>query len=357
MIESMRVYEAKTFLRSTILNSNVISSNNTLPRGCYQQLDNFGRSYYVFDGCPEGALVSTSIKQRSCLPLAFQAFKSSLVISREKTSFPKSGNSGAAKRGLVTELSQKSKNMMRFKCVNSRLPLISQFCLSYPEQFPNDGRKVQAHFNAFLTRLRGYFKTRSIDFVYLWIKEFQKRGAPHFHLFLSVKRSKELHRYMAKLWNRLAGQSDRVAHYRVHINPKNFIDWDMGNAQYLTKYLEKSDQKLTPEEYKNVGRFWGSSRGIVSPTRDITVKELSEIGFDATQVKQIVRWVGRWHENKLKYAKEEMIAKGKKPINIKSKVRKTSQGLHIFNAADIFRKSVHYILNLPDEIIPFSFQN
>ena len=34
-------------------------------------------------------------------------------------------------------------------------------------------------------------------------------------------------------------------------------------AYYMAKYMDKAEQKEVPENYKNVGRFWGASRLII----------------------------------------------------------------------------------------------
>jgi hypothetical protein len=338
------VYTAHTFLSSVALGSahlsNSVDHSQGLPTDCKFELDCCGR----------GQLVYTAISQRSrFLPLSFQVFKSSLKIVRSPVSFSKICQGGGSSRGAVRVLTQKSKSRLRFTCLNARLPLISQFCLTYPADFPNDGRIVQSHFNAFMTRFRDYCKRRNIDFVYLWVKEFQKRGAPHFHLFLSLPVSDQLHSYMAQLWNRVAG-NNQLEHLAFHLNKNNFIEWEMGNGQYLTKYLEKNYQKMTPVDFKNVGRFWGSSRHIVNVDRDITYDDLRDI-IDESEIKLIVRWLGRWHENKLKNIYKSLKSQGKKAIKIKSKIRRSIQSNHVFFAAPVFRQIINYFLNLPDPLL------
>lgn len=78
--------------------------------------------------------------------------------------------------------SDKSRARLRHVAENSALPLISQFSLTYHHEFPDYGRTCKAHLNAFLTFLR-----RIIPGIgNLWLAEFQRRNAPHFHLFLTI---------------------------------------------------------------------------------------------------------------------------------------------------------------------------
>lgn len=52
----------------------------------------------------------------------------------------------------------------------------------------------------------------------------------------------------------------RMAVYRVH---SHVLAWcglqkKDGAARYVTKYATKAEQKRIPEDYKNMGRFWGA---------------------------------------------------------------------------------------------------
>lgn len=105
-----------------------------------------------------------------------------------------------------------------------------------------------AHFRA---RLRRYL---GIDFKYIAVPEFQKRGAVHFHMLLwAGSLNKELmyerdNRYLQRLW--LLGFVDIMQ-----------TDGDIKLAHYLGKYLSKSlcDQRLSGE------KAYSASRNVVRP--------------------------------------------------------------------------------------------
>jgi hypothetical protein len=127
-----------------------------------------------------------------------------------------------------------------------------------------------------------------------------------------------------------------------HKNPRNFIDWDMGNGQYLCKYLDKEAQKAVPEEFHNVGRFWGCTRGIVAIPTEVRDKYITEhLAAKVDQpVKVITRWLAKWHENKVKRA-----SKGKSH----SKIRRTPNSYTIANGAkQVFLQIIEYMSGLPN---------
>lgn len=133
-----------------------------------------------------------------------------------------------------------------------------------------DGRTVKKHWNSFLNWLRREYRGCH----YLWIIEFQARGVPHFHLFLTLPHDTPgLHKNMAHKWHEIA-EPESPSHLRFHLHHSNFIPWDMGTAGYLCKYLDKEHQKSVPEGFTGVGRFWGNSRGLVP---DAILVEMDDI--------------------------------------------------------------------------------
>jgi hypothetical protein len=133
--------------------------------------------------------------------------------------------------------------------------------LTYPRDYPSDGKTVKGHLNDFLLWLR-----KDIGrFSYLWFLEFQRRGAPHFHIL--IDRDFRSHGVLSALrfrvsaeWYRIVGSGDSkhlAAGTRVEkIRKKE------GARRYCVKYAQKMKQKVVPKEYVNVGRFWGASRNV-----------------------------------------------------------------------------------------------
>lgn len=149
--------------------------------------------------------------------------------------------------------------------------------LTYPEKFPADGRKVKRHLDAFLRYLRRR------DIAYMWVLEFQKRGAPHFHLLLNgwlprdrwEKDGRQVaagtpgavlaRRGIESEWYGIVGSGEEKhlrAGTEIHAiqSPAHAKDYISKRAEQLLDYMGKLDQKDVPDCYVNVGRFWGCSR-------------------------------------------------------------------------------------------------
>jgi hypothetical protein len=63
----------------------------------------------------------------------------------------------------------------------------------------------------------------------------------------------------------------------------------MGSGAYLCKYLSKSAQKIVPEGFEGVGRFWAASRFLVPMPVEIATEEVEE-------PEKIVRTLCKHHE-------------------------------------------------------------
>lgn len=168
-------------------------------------------------------------------------------------------------RGEIDAFSNKSRARLKFTASNAFPHLVSMFVCTYGDSVvPTDGRVAKKHLHRFLMCIRRKFPLAS----YLWLLEFNtKRNCPHFHIFLSFPAKKEIRLWLAKTWVRVVGAEgeEKKKMLSVHEHSLSFIDWNMGKAGYLTKYLEKSSQKNVPQGFQKVGRFWGSTRSIVPP--------------------------------------------------------------------------------------------
>lgn len=125
--------------------------------------------------------------------------------------------------------------------------------LTYPGSWPTNGPALKQDINAFTQWLR----RRKIR--YVWVLEFQERGAPHFHLLIDGWVSKS---ELSKAWFRIVGSGD-VRHLAVGTQVKGIDENTDKLAWYLSKYLGKDSQKNVPDGFKDVGRFWGATRGLI----------------------------------------------------------------------------------------------
>lgn len=184
----------------------------------------------------------------------------------------------------ILEFSQKSRSNLLHTCRNSGHEIKSQICLTYHESWSEDGKQVKKDINNFSR----YLSRKFSDLHYLWVLEFQERTAPHFHFFSDIPTKPEFRvpfrvvpsqRDLAELWVLRVQKlhlPGAITTLDFHSHEKNFFDWQMKSGSYLTKeYIEKSIQKDVPENFKNVGRFWGASRNM-KPRFDIVDPETTQ---------------------------------------------------------------------------------
>lgn len=227
---------------------------------------------------------------------------------------------GGGKRGEIKSFSWGSKARLRFTAVNAFPPLISQFGMTYHQRNP-DGREVKKDLYDFLKRLsRKYPEAK-----YLWILEFQKRAVVHFHMWLTLPVSRGLHEFLANTWHEIA-EPESDYHLWWHLrdgseDPKenNFIPWEMRGAGYLCKYLDKERQKMVPEGFVGVGRFWGCSKGLVGKCEEVSEFEIQKkfSHGDPVASTKILRHLCKSQEKKLngkKWIKKKWINKARKSI-------------------------------------------
>lgn len=259
----------------------------------------------------------------------------------------KPDNSGGL-RSEISSFSAQSKKRLKFSASNAFPLLISQFGMTYHRTTP-DGKTVKKHLNNFLTAINRQYP----ESANLWILEFQSRGVPHFHIFLSLSHDQPgLHKFLADTWHRIS-EPDSKEHLRFHKHKNNFIAWDMGSGSYLCKYLDKEHQKAVPEGFTGVGRFWGNTRGLVPDPDEISATDLdhafSHESVDETTgeitefnaMPYIVRTLCRHHEKSLRNSPW------------KSSARKRPTCYTLPNSAGILRKLEAYLFTDKSRILPF----
>lgn len=195
-------------------------------------------------------------------------------------------------RGSISSFTPGSRRRLRWAASNASPALISQFGMTYHKE-TLDGWTIKRQLDAFLKALR----RKHPGVGYLWILEFQSRGVAHFHLFLTLSHETEnLQTFMAETWHRVTGEKD-VWHLEFHRDRRqNFIEWEIGDGSYLCKYLDKLHQKAVPEGFKGVGRFWGTSRGLVPPPDVVE-------GDNGAMPADIIRTLCKHHEKSLRHSK------------------------------------------------------
>jgi hypothetical protein len=169
---------------------------------------------------------------------------------------PVSRRKGAA----IQVFSHQSVKRLRFACDELSWRFKSMFTLTYPDAYISDGRRVKRHLDTFIKFLKRFLlKTYGHVLAGLWFLEFQKRGAPHFHLFtnyvISMLEFRKLAESVSEAWYRIVSSGDKN-HLMAGTRCELLREKHAASA-YAVKYAEKFYQKNVPEDYDSVGRFWG----------------------------------------------------------------------------------------------------
>lgn len=187
---------------------------------------------------------------------------------------------GGGVRGDIKFFSNASQRRLTMAVRNTADLWDGFLTLTYPADFPTDGRAVKRHLNAFCSYLRRN------KVAYIWVLEFQKRGAPHFHFLLRGFLPKK---QVATHWADIVGSWDRERHIRVGTRIEGVKNPDQVGA-YMSAYMNKLDQKIVPRRYAAVGRFWGSSRLLTS-----TLYRLDGLRREASRA---IRTARKWYAAK-----------------------------------------------------------
>jgi len=182
---------------------------------------------------------------------------------------------GGGNRGKVRRFTKRSRDRLAFTASETDVEFLTMITLTYSPQCPTNGKLVKLHLYKFLRKMRASFGS----FDYLWFLEFTRKKTPHFHILLDLIAGDEWDRkIMASHWVDVQGlenylycslRTRRVialaeAAYEVARHPKSWeiLRSEDGGRRYALKYALKIDQKVVPQQYKDVGRLWGTSRPV-----------------------------------------------------------------------------------------------
>lgn len=179
---------------------------------------------------------------------------------------------------IITGWSRKSRaNMVRRLVTLDYTPMMAEgktcmLTMTYPGDWlvvAPDGAAVKRHLDRFRKRYtRKYGVMRCV-----WKLEFQRRGAPHFHLFTTVPEgvsTKDFRDWVAEAWSVVVNHPDPVqraaglaAGTAVDLYEASKMSDPKRVAVYFTKHgllAGKDYQNNPPAEWEgtgSVGRFWG----------------------------------------------------------------------------------------------------
>ena len=173
----------------------------------------------------------------------------------------------------------------------------SMITLTYPNEYPANGVRVKEDLRVFTQWLQRKLETNII-----WFLEFQKRGAPHFHILTEIDAITPNMRVMAGIkwiqriieadwfmtcfrefsdgqvigfqWQEYKAEVVKIAKFNMRTEVWELAKHPNGMRNYAAKYAAKQYQKEVPKDYTEVGRFWGCSDNVRPvPTRKVDTCE------------------------------------------------------------------------------------
>jgi len=168
-----------------------------------------------------------------------------------------------AKRGRVRGFSKKSRKRF-LSLVNSldvgMLDRSVFVTLTYGADWSRDGRVWKEHLDEFLRLLQREIGKKCV----VWKLEYQRRGAPHFHLVV-VDALFIPHGWIADTWERVIDLPDEDRGASTHVCK---VKGGRNALFYVAGYLGK--QSFVPDGATNTGRVWGvrNKKQAVGPRRE-----------------------------------------------------------------------------------------
>lgn len=183
--------------------------------------------------------------------------------------------------------SRKSQKRLVWVGANTEMKWESLLTVTYPALFPTDGREAREHLRMLLQAIQ-----RKYGMVgHLWVREYQERGAPHYHILTDVRLSPldwcyggrqtkqkhpawtcmAMHKWVSEAWQGC------IKSYSCEEGLRAGCRWEAlrseaGGAAYLAAYASKAQQKVVPDGITHSGRWWGHSRSVRVPPPDCCVE-------------------------------------------------------------------------------------
>jgi hypothetical protein len=160
---------------------------------------------------------------------------------------------GGGERGEIEVFSRASRRRLFRELHKLIFKTVTFITLTYPSEFPVACKVYKAN----LKEYRRRFEIKWGAARAIWRLEFQKRGAPHFHImyldlpFIPVWEIAWMWKCVCHTWD--------MAHEVNGVDLKLITDAREGRliAQYLSKYIAKVDERSGKHDREHTGRWWG----------------------------------------------------------------------------------------------------
>ncbi len=156
-------------------------------------------------------------------------------------------------------------NALPWTMITGKGMRLAMVTLTYPNAYPADGKQVTKHRRAFMERWRRKFGPP----YGVWAREWQERGAPHFHLYVGTPVDAVVERegfqwrwdWALEAWSGIVKSGDPGhREHGVHYRPCSFDGHEPTNSQQIADYFWRESgkriQKQVPPGYENPGRYW-----------------------------------------------------------------------------------------------------
>lgn len=194
--------------------------------------------------------------------------------------------SGGGKRGTVRGFSKASRRRLLRSLARLKRAVLPLFVtLTYPADYPT-ALQSKTDLEKFLKNL----KYRFPEICGIWKYEKQKRGAPHYHLFIYGASYQDLLEYVPGAWFRIAGDGDpnHLKWHKGELNNEPCVQQLKSYKQamiYASKYLGKVENDKDVDS----GRVWGMFGRKFLPFSELYTVEITE-----SQAINLMRYMRRY---------------------------------------------------------------
>lgn len=183
----------------------------------------------------------------------------------------------SSKRGAASySIRSRRRLLHRLAMVNKKaVPLF--VTLTYPAEWSNLWETWKRHLDNFDKRFARRFPAGA----YIWKMEFQKRGAPHFHLLVWGVEYAHLILWISQAWYEVVDSGDEK-----HLRAGTRVEWvrsAVDTFKYAGKYLSKQDAAEG-----QTGRCWG-----VKHSENMPWAELRQFAITYRQAVDLIRYMRR----------------------------------------------------------------
>lgn len=247
---------------------------------------------------------------------------------------------GGGIRGEIQEFSKQSARRLRYFIFSLDSPPKLFITLTYPEDYPPVIR-TKIHLDKFFTYLKRWLIRRKIKYSAIWKLEFQKRGAPHYHILMytdyefTYSELTLLRNFISHIWYFVVGSGDEK-HLKAGTQVK-VVKSKRELVSYVTKYVAKPEQG----NGEKTGRFWGVRCRENLPIAQSQLVYLNRSEYIALR-RLVKRWLKRFGSRSRSYARY---------------IVKKARGFGIIIDCSFLQSLLRFVTGQPIELEGYGWEN